>query len=64
MEILLKPIIFILGGYDDLNGLVNTILEYDIIGGSYTEIGTMLVARCYHAVSVVKYEDYSQWCHF
>ena len=41
---------------------VSTILEYNITGDSYTQIGTMVEARFYHAISVVKYEDFSRWC--
>ena len=42
----------------------NTILEYDITGDSYTQIGTMANgrSRSSHAISVVKYEDFSEWC--
>ena len=47
-----------IGSYDSLN----TILEYDITGDSYKQIGTMIKARYYHAISVVKYEDFSEWC--
>ena len=49
------------GGWAGNSTVVNTILEYDIIDDSYTEIGTMTQARYYHAVSVVKYEDFSNW---
>ena len=49
----------IAGGY--YNGAnLNTILEYDITGDSYTEIGSMTEARSSHAVSVVQYG--SQFC--
>ena len=48
------------GGYD--GSYLNTILEYNITGDSYKEIGTMIQTRTYHAVSVVKYEDFSEWC--
>ena len=43
-------------------GHVNTILEYDATSDSYTEAGTMTQARAQHALSVVQYEEYSQWC--
>ena len=49
------------GGWDKSNAF-NTILEYNITGESYTQIGTMVEARYSHAVSVVKYEDFSEWC--
>lgn len=48
------------GGWDG-NSTVNTILEYDITDDSYTEIGAMTQARYNHAISVVKYEDFSNW---
>ena len=38
------------------------ILEYDITGDSYKEIGHMLDKRFSHAVSVVQYSDFSHWC--
>ena len=43
-------------------GDVDTILENDTTGDSYTEIGTMTQARYYHAISVVQYGDFSHWC--
>ena len=46
----------------DVNTAVNTILEYDIMGESYTQIGTMIQARYFHAVSEVNYEDFAEWC--
>ena len=60
-----RPIILILiGGQKDERGYNydNTILEYDITGNSWTQIGTMTQARAGHAISVVKYKDYSGWC--
>ena len=41
---------------------VNTILEYDTTGDFYTEIGTMTQDRYYHAISVVQYGEFSNWC--
>ena len=38
------------------------ILEYNITGDSYTQIGTMTQARYLFAISAVKYEDYAEWC--
>ena len=38
------------------------ILEYDILEDSYQEIGQMLNARYFHAVSVVWFSDFSSWC--
>ena len=54
-------IVVVLGGYDGSNS-VFTILEYDIAGDFYTQIGTMTQARHNHAVSVVKYDYFSEWC--
>ena len=50
------------GGNYDTDSHFDTIMEYDITGDSYTQIGTMIQARDRHAISVVKYEDYSEWC--
>ena len=41
---------------------INTILEYDITGDSYTQIGTMTQARSDHAISVVKFENFAEHC--
>ena len=41
---------------------LDTILEYNITADSFKQIGTMIQARDYHAISVVKYEDYSRLC--
>ena len=49
------------GGWDGDN-VLDTILEYDITGDSYTEIGTMKDTRESHAVSVVQHEDFAQSC--
>ena len=37
-------------------------MEYDITGDSFTQIGTMTQARNYHAITVVKYADFSRKC--
>ena len=53
--------LIILGGYG--NGRIhNTILEYDITGDSFKEIGQMMADRQSHAISVVQYADFSKWC--
>ena len=41
---------------------VNSILEYDTTGDSYTETGTMIQSRYYYAISVVQYGEFSNWC--
>ena len=43
-------------------GYGDTILEYDITGDSYTQIGTMIEDRHKHAISVVQYSDFSEHC--
>ena len=46
-----------------LSRLRNEILEYDPETKEWTKIGTMREGRCVHAVSVVKYADYADFCH-
>ena len=43
-------------------GSFNAILEYDVAADSFTQIRTMTKARSWHAISVVKYEDFSKNC--
>ena len=50
----------IVGGYD--GGYLDTIVEYDMEQDTMLEIGHMRDARASHAVSVVQYSDFSQWC--
>ena len=52
----------ILAGGATIDNYFNTILEYDITGDSYTQIGTMTQARSKHAISVVQYVDFARWC--
>ena len=40
---------------------LDTILEYNITGDSYTQIGIMSKARRGHAISVVRNQDFSEW---
>ena len=49
------------GGYDGRNSY-NTILQYNSDDDEFTEVGTMLERRRFHAISVVPYSDYSQYC--
>ena len=55
-------IIFVIlaGGY----GLsaIDTILEYNFTGDTYTQIGTMTQTNSGVSVSVVQYGDFSDWC--
>ena len=37
----------------------DSILEYDITGDEFREVGKMTEARTTHAISVVQYEDFS-----
>ena len=41
----------------------NEILEFDPETKKWTQIGTMMEARSSHAVSMVNYEDYAEYCH-
>ena len=50
------------GGKEEGSNNLDTILEYDSTSDSYTQIGTMTQARFFHAVTVVKYGDFSDWC--
>ena len=65
MKAVLNPIILAGGSEgswpEDIVEL-DIILEYDITEDSYTQIGTMTQARNSHAISVVKYKDFSEWC--
>lgn len=49
--------------YQDVE-YVNTILEYNIDTNTFDTVGFMTEARSDHAVSVVKYSDYSNHCVF
>ena len=53
----------VIGGNDGFfDGNLASILEYDVSGDSYTQIGNMTEARYQHAISVVQYGDFSEWC--
>ena len=54
-------IIVLEGGFHD-GIFFDAILEYDVASDTFTQIGTMNQARRDHAVSVVKYKDFSEWC--
>ena len=54
--------IIIAGGYDDVYEIHDYILEYDPERDSMVPVGNMLQGRTYHAVSVVKAQDYTPWC--
>ena len=49
-----------LGGEDGDNR--EEILEFNYGTESWTKIGEMTEPRIIHAVSVVSFEDYEQWC--
>ena len=49
------------GGWDGSN-TYNTILQYNSARDEFTEVDTMLEKRSSHAISVVPYSDYSQYC--
>ena len=40
----------------------NTILEYNSARDEFTEVDTMLEERGFHAISVVNYADYLDYC--
>ena len=50
------------GGVDNSNDVRNNIIEFDPETEEWQEIGTMKDARAVHAVSVVSYSDYADWC--
>ena len=55
----------ILGGENNIiynNGTFNNILEYNPETEEWQEIGTMKKPRYSHAVTLVTYEDYAEWC--
>ena len=53
----------VIGGNDGFfDGNLASILDYDVSGDSYTQIGNMTEARYQHAISVVQYGDFSEWC--
>ena len=51
----------IVGGFDGSDTL-DTILEYDMEQDTILEIGHMRDARSQHALNVVQYSDFSEWC--
>ena len=57
-----RPIyLHVTGGFDGMDEL-DTILEYNITADSFTQIGTMTQGRNWHAISVVRHEDFSKSC--
>ena len=52
--------IIIVGGL--AGGSLDTILEYDMEQDTMQEIGNMRDVRDQHAITVVQYSDFSQWC--
>ena len=52
----------LLVGGEDGNEYLDTIFEHDMEQDTMQEIGNMQEARGRHAVSVVQYSDFSQWC--
>ena len=55
-------IYFYSGGQDETRYTMNDILEYDPETEKWTQIGTMREERLGHAVSVVDFEDYADFC--
>ena len=58
-ELLLENISFS-GGINGTSN--NNILEFNQIDEEWQKIGSMMEKRVNHGVSVVKYEDFSEWC--
>ena len=52
----------ILGGRDDENNSLDSILEFDAETETFTEVGHMQKSTYAHAVTVVKIEQYLEWC--
>ena len=51
------------GGSDpDSDGYIKIIYEFNITSKTFNEIGNMLEGRTDHAISVVEYSDYAQFC--
>ena len=53
---------FILGGKDSDSNYRNDILQYNPETEEWRMIGTMKETRNDHAVTVVSYKDYADWC--
>ena len=53
------------GMYDEgYGGMFRTaIMEYDMDEDSFLDVGNMTLGRAAHAISVVKFDDFSQWCY-
>ena len=49
------------GGHD-LRNPYNTILQYNSAADEFIEVDTMLEERAWHAISVVPYSDFTDWC--
>ena len=55
------------GGVGNIGGVstdFDTILEYMPDTDEWKQVGKMMEAKRSHAVSVVRFEDYSEWCKF
>ena len=59
-EILSEKKSLILGGINGTSN--NNILEFNQIDEEWQKIGSVMKKRVNHGVSVVKYEDFSEWC--
>ena len=55
---------YLLGGRISLDNTntKNDILEYDPETKKWTQIGSLREARAAHAVSVLNFTDYAEWC--
>ena len=55
-------VIIIAGGWDEDYKNHDDILQYDPEEDKLIPVGHMIKKRSFHAVSVVKADDYLQWC--
>ena len=53
---------YIIAGGNDGSGDLNTVLEHDLDEDKIKTKSQMTETRSLHAISEVKFADYSQWC--
>ena len=58
-----KTLLLISGGHGKgVNSVSNAVFEFDQTSRNWTVIGATNIKRANHAVSVIKYSDFSKWC--
>ena len=50
------------GGKEPIGISYDSILEYDVAGDKFREAGHMTQRRARHALAVVQYDNFTQWC--